>query len=95
MQSEKAALEAELGDIKNVDDGDENDESIASDLYSISSFGVDLDVEALVKRLKNATYHVPDFQRQYVWSQNDASKFIESLYPEYSYTKRRRRRGTS
>lgn len=81
MQRDKAALEEELGDISNVEDGqeDEEEDSIASDLYSISSFGVDLDVEALVKRLKNKTYHVPDFQRQYVWSQTDASKFIESL----------------
>ena len=81
MHDGKAALEEELGDIANVEDGEEDDEdeSIASDLYSISSFGVDLDVEALVKRLKNKTYHVPEFQRQYVWSQTDASKFIESL----------------
>jgi hypothetical protein len=81
MQREKAALEEELGDISNVEDGQESEDegSIASDLYSISSFGVDLDVEALVKRLKNGTYHVPQFQRQYVWSQTDASKFIESL----------------
>lgn len=81
MHNEKAALEEELVDIGNVEDDQESDdeESIASDLYSISSFGVDLDVETLVKRLNNQTYYVPDFQRQYVWSQTDASKFIESL----------------
>lgn len=81
MKNDKAALEEELGDIENVEDLQDSldDESIASDLYSISSFGVDLDVEALVKRLKNGTYYVPNFQRQYVWSQTDASKFIESL----------------
>ncbi len=80
MRNDKAALEEELEDISNVEDEQEYDDaSIASDLFTISSFGVDLDVEALVKRLKNDTYHVPDFQRQYVWSQNDASKFIESL----------------
>ena len=81
MIDEKAALEQELLDLDNVDDGQEDDEhdSIASDLYSISSYGVDLDVEALVKRLNNGTYYVPDFQRQYVWSQTEASKFIESL----------------
>ncbi len=51
MHNEKAALEEELGDIANVEDGQESDEedSIASDLYSISSFGVDFDVETLVK----------------------------------------------
>lgn len=81
MSSELKSLEDELDDLQNVEDdqGPEDDESIGADLYSISSFGVDLDVEALVKRLKNNTYYVPDFQRQYVWSQNDASKFVESL----------------
>ncbi len=81
MQNEKDALEEELQDISNVEDGDDDNEneSIASDLYSISSYGVDLDVEALVKRIDSETYHVPAFQRKYVWSQTDASKFIESL----------------
>ena len=47
MINEKTALEAELGDLTNVEDGQEGgeDSSIASDLYSISSFGVDLDVK--------------------------------------------------
>jgi fructose/tagatose bisphosphate aldolase len=81
MHDEKAALEEELGDITNVEDGDESDdeESIGSDLYSISSFGVDLDVEALVKRLKNETYYVPNFQRQYVWSQTAGQSRFRSL----------------
>lgn len=81
MIDEKAALEEELGDLSNVDDGQVADEdgSIASDLYSISSYGVDLDAETLVKRLGKNTYYVPKFQRQYVWTQTDASKFIESL----------------
>ena len=81
MVDEKAALEEELGDLSNIDEGlaAEEDDSIASDLYSISSFGVDLDAETLVKRLNKETYYVPSFQRQYVWSQTDASKFIESL----------------
>ena len=29
--------------------------------------------------LKKEQYKIPDFQRDYVWSKNDASKFIESL----------------
>ena len=32
-----------------------------------------------MKRLNNNAYYVPEFQRQYVWSQTDASKFVESL----------------
>jgi hypothetical protein len=78
---DREQLEDELSDLKNIEDVDEVDaeESTASDLYSITSFGADLDAETLVKRLKKGQYHVPDFQRQFVWSKVEASKFIESL----------------
>lgn len=78
---ERKILEEELSDLKNTEenDGVNNEESTASDLYSITSYGADLDAETLVKRLNKGQYHVPDFQRQYVWSKTEASKFIESL----------------
>ncbi|BCH58620.1 hypothetical protein RvVAR0630_12440 [Agrobacterium vitis] len=70
----------ELEDIQNVDDTVEpEDESSSGNLYSISSYGVDHNVEGLVKRISNEQYYIPPFQRKYVWSQNDASRFIESL----------------
>jgi len=47
--------------------------------YAISSYGADYPVDGLVKRLKEGTVYVPPFQRSYVWSLRDASRFVESL----------------
>ena len=48
-------------------------------VYSITSYGADFDVEGLVRRMKDGHIRVPQFQRGYVWSLNDASRFVESL----------------
>ena len=61
-----------------VDDA-ELDTSIAVEKYAISSFGIDFDVEGLVRRLKKDDIYVPDFQRNFVWSHRESSQFIESL----------------
>ena len=47
--------------------------------FSITSYGADYTVDALVKRMRSSTFTVPDFQRRFVWSQRHASQFIESL----------------
>lgn len=47
--------------------------------YTITSFGTDFDVDGLVKRMKRGQIAVPEFQRSYVWSDEKASRFIESL----------------
>ncbi len=47
--------------------------------YAITSYGADYPVDGLVKRLRNGTIYVPPFQRSYVWSIRDASRFVESL----------------
>lgn len=47
--------------------------------YAISSYGADYPVDGLVKRLREETIYVPPFQRSYVWSVRDASRFVESL----------------
>lgn len=47
--------------------------------YSITSYGADYPVDALVKRIKSGAIYVPEFQRDYVWKTPQASKFIESL----------------
>ena len=39
----------------------------------------DYDVEGLVKRLDRGDILIPQFQRDYVWTQKEASKFVESL----------------
>ena len=63
-------------DIENADD-DEEAVDIAE--YRITSFGIDYDVDGIVRRLERQTIVLPDFQRAYVWSIRRASKFIESL----------------
>lgn len=47
--------------------------------FNISSYGADYTVDSLVKRLNTGAFYIPPFQRSYVWSQNQASRFIESL----------------
>ena len=71
-------LEEDLADLRNINDEDE-DVVTTSNLFSISSFGVDYPVETLVSRMDSGLFYIPDFQRQFVWSQNQASRFIESL----------------
>lgn len=76
--SDLSTLKEDLEDLENVDDLVE-DESTSGDLFSISSFGVDYPVETLVNRMNKDQFYIPHFQRKYVWSQNQASRFIESL----------------
>jgi uncharacterized protein with ParB-like and HNH nuclease domain len=47
--------------------------------FDITSYGADYDVEGLVKRLNRDDILIPSFQRNYVWTQKEASRFIESL----------------
>ena len=47
--------------------------------YDISSYGADMDVEGLVKRMRREDIYIPKFQRAYVWTLKEASRFIESL----------------
>ena len=76
--SEIEQLQEDLDDLANVDDLDE-DVSTTGELFSISSFGVDYPVETLVSRMEKKLFYIPPFQRAFVWSQNQCSRFIESL----------------
>jgi hypothetical protein len=71
-------LQEDLDDLRNVEDADE-DVSTTGELFSISSFGVDYPVETLVSRMDKKLFYIPPFQRAFVWSQNQCSRFIESL----------------
>ncbi len=64
---------------KNIEDEAQQDLVVAPIQYDITSYGADFDVEGLVKRLKRSDILIPDFQRGYIWSQPEASRFIESL----------------
>ncbi len=63
-----------------VDKSIEEDEDIVlPEEYLINSFGADYTVDSLVNRLQRGDIYIPSFQRDYVWSQKEASRFIESL----------------
>jgi hypothetical protein len=47
--------------------------------YAISSYGTDFDVEGLIRRLEREDVFLPPFQRSFVWSIKQASRFVESL----------------
>lgn len=74
-------MQAEEGDFNSdrVDDESELQQEVAPVRYSITSFGVDFDVEGAVRRLIRGDIRVPDFQRSYVWNQAEASRLVESL----------------
>lgn len=65
-------------DADNVED-DTEDEGVQTVRFRISSYGADYTVDSLVKRLNRGDFYIPPFQRQYVWTQAQASRFIESL----------------
>ena len=47
--------------------------------YNVSSYGWDSDVEGLVRRLERGDIYIPGFQRAFVWTGPEKSRFIESL----------------
>jgi len=47
--------------------------------YAITSYGTDYPVDGLVKRILKGDIYVPSFQRGYVWTYKQASRFVESL----------------
>ncbi len=57
----------------------EDDESDGGVRFSITSYGADYPVDALVKRLESGAIEIPRFQRGFVWTLPQASRFIESL----------------
>lgn len=47
--------------------------------YAITSYGADYPVDGLVKRMSAGSIFIPSFQRGYVWTITQGSKFVESL----------------
>ena len=62
-----------------VIDVEDNEDSSSPQIYGITSYGADYDVEGLVKRLRRGDIFIPPFQRDYVWNQAEASRLVESL----------------
>ena len=61
---------------KTTDEEDTTEESLR---YEMTSYGADFDVDGLVRRLESTDIVIPHFQRGFVWSLKQASRFIESL----------------
>lgn len=61
----------------NIDD--EQESYTDDDLYNITSFGVDLSFREIIMMLNEGDLEKPDLQRNYVWTRNEASRFIDSI----------------
>lgn len=73
INEESLVIDTEIQDEQDqLDSGD-------SERFEVSSYGWDVDVEGLVKRMNRSDIFVPGFQRGFVWSRAEKSRFIESL----------------
>lgn len=59
--------------------GDSDGEDPEPQRFNVSSYGWDSDVEGLVKRLDRGDIYTPGFQRRFVWTNPEKSRFVESL----------------
>ena len=63
-----------------IEDFVDENRTVAVDIkYKITSFGADFLVDGLVDRFTKEDIYVPDFQRSFVWTRPQASRFIESI----------------
>ena len=63
-----------------IDPSLEEDNDVATPTrYTIASYGADYPVDGLVKRIAKGDIFVPEFQRGFVWSNAQASRFVESM----------------
>ncbi len=62
-----------------IEDEAEDDETVAPVRYETTSYGIDFDVEGVVRRIKRDDIFIPEFQRSFIWNLGEASRFIESL----------------
>ena len=69
----------DISDIENVVDEAAEDDEEALFKYGITSYGADYTVETLIPKLVKNSIKVPPFQRGYVWSHVEGSRFVESL----------------
>ena len=76
VETANSTLEEEVDE--EVDDVDDDEEAIPFE-QSISWYGADFTVDAVVSRLDRGDIYIPDFQRSFVWDKRKASRFIESL----------------
>jgi uncharacterized protein with ParB-like and HNH nuclease domain len=71
-------LQHEIEQEENIEDESNGDE-VSPSRYDITSYGIDFDVDGVVRRVKKGDIYIPDFQRKFVWKMTESSRFIESL----------------
>lgn len=81
MTDNENAIEDDQEFVDSLVEGDESNETLDDDdvVYQITTSGADFDVDGLVKRFDRGTIYRPEFQRNFVWTWPQASKFIESI----------------
>ena len=58
------------------------DETITDDVdytYDLTPYNFNMDVEGLLRRFADRDILIPSFQRNYVWTKEGASMFIDSV----------------
>ena len=61
-----------------IDESEKDDQEIPYK-YSITAYGADYPVESIVNKLEKESIKIPPFQRDYIWTHAEASRFVESL----------------
>jgi len=79
MNKHADELKDELDEELNVEDEASSDDVEPVSRYDITSYGIDFDVDGLVKRIDRGDIFIPPFQRNFVWKLPESSRLIESL----------------
>ena len=66
-------------DVSRVEDEPEDDIGASPARHNISTYGADLTVESLCQMQEMGEIVVPTFQRSFIWSLKQSSRFIESI----------------
>lgn len=65
--------------LDDIDLAEEQDDVVEPFRASLTNYGADYTVDSIKDRFEKKKLAIPEFQRRYVWSIKDASRFIESL----------------
>lgn len=76
---ETGAMAFAAQDASLVEDESEDDIGASPARHNISTYGADLTVESLCRMQETEEIVVPSFQRKFIWSLKESSRFIESL----------------
>lgn len=79
MADRDERLKEELEENQNVEDDALDAEEPGNIRYDITSYGIDFDVDGLVRRLQRGDIFIPRFQRSFVWTLKESSRLVESL----------------